>query len=196
MRLRPFIHLSLTIACSTVSLFNLVSLNRFGASSAGAAPSSHLEVQNLAIFPFPTVIFLQASKREESVESQGVGEPTQGRVRSVHSYDFHLIRRARLNMVRSNIPNPPRDLGRQTFFQLTRHTAFASSFLVFHRKSLHILSILLIAHLPSCNTVSIYMGIAESTEFTRASRAAAFRSCHAILVTWRPPYQSMVADPP
>jgi hypothetical protein len=53
-------------------------LYKLGAMSAGAAPSSHLKVQNLAMLPLPILIFVHASKREESMESQGVLEPTHG----------------------------------------------------------------------------------------------------------------------
>lgn len=102
--------------------------DRFRASSAGAAPSNYLDLKNMSLFPLPTEIDVQTLKREVSNFSQGTSMPILGRSSSCHSYHFHLSRKAPLKIFKSKFPNPPRDLRRHTYFQLTRQTSFAASF--------------------------------------------------------------------
>jgi hypothetical protein len=98
-----------------------VSLYSEGALSAGAWPSSHLEVQKFAMCGHSIWWCLCMHWRGLwCVWSQGTWVPAQGRFWSVHSNHFHRRGSTRLNVSRSRNPSPPGRLGRQTTFQLMR----------------------------------------------------------------------------
>lgn len=104
-----------------------------GEPVAWASPSIHGSSQNLIRCPLPRWNLADAAKRFNTFGSEGNGKSLQALFGSVHCIHIHRSLRAVLCAARSEIPSPPKHVGRHTTFQLTRHfPSFANSF-PFHR---------------------------------------------------------------
>ena len=109
--------------------------------------------KKLALAPSPTVTTVLARNRCLSTVVTGGSIPTQGLSGEVHSYQIHRMRSALLKRSRSSIPSPPKCFGLIDFAHFTKQCPPLASADPFHRKFLLSLSILLIAHFCSLNTV-------------------------------------------
>ena len=150
----------------TVRFFLLEALKIRGAISFGGLPSSHEEDQKEAFLPSPIVTRVAALKSCLSEASLGVSKPTQGFSGAFHSSQSQRSLRARENLSKSRIPNPPSSLGRQTFCQLTFHFPPLTDSLQSHSIPRQILAIALRKPLSTLIAVRRKIGMEERTYFT------------------------------
>jgi hypothetical protein len=141
----------------------------------GALPCNQLASQNSAMFPLPIVTIVDALKSWRSTSFTGNLPPTQGRSGSFHSNHSHRNLSGRLNLSRSHAPKPPSFFGLCSFFHCTRQFPPFALLVPFHRNPLLILSICLV-HFFSWKFVRKYVGIEDSTEFTKVRRPALFKN--------------------
>jgi hypothetical protein len=134
--------------------------------SLGARTWSHADSQNLAVQPSLIMTVVLTLKSCLSASLHGTFIPTHGMSRSVHWYQSHLNRNARLNNSRSSTPSPPRCLGLFTLVHLTKQWPPLASSDPFHKKLLLILSMRLTAHVFGAKAVRKYTGIEVRTVLT------------------------------
>jgi hypothetical protein len=115
-----WIQLLFVVSFATGCFFLMAILYRFG-SLRWSGPRLHQELcQKAAVSPFPNWILVHALKRDLSASFHGSLAPDQDLWGSIHWSQSHRSGRACPERPRSRIPSPPKSLGRQTVFQLTK----------------------------------------------------------------------------
>lgn len=118
---KSVIHLPFKRASLTVLFFFLEMEYTVGAICFGISPWSHVDSQNLAFSPSPSVIVVAAANRFLSLAVHGVGIPTQGLRGSFHSFQSHRSLSALANFLRCRIPRPPSFVGLHAIVHATLH---------------------------------------------------------------------------
>lgn len=107
---------------------------------------SYLSVQSLVLLPLPTLVTAEQSKKTLTCDWMGRSRPDHGLCWSVFWSHNQRICNAQPLYIKLGIPRPP-DLGPVNFSQVTKQFHPFTSFLLFQRKAIQILSIDLITHL-------------------------------------------------
>jgi hypothetical protein len=114
--LRSLIQLKFCNSLHTVLNLNLACLYRFGTSSFGETPLSHLTSQKGGIAPSPTVMTVEVKKRALSVLSRNLSSFFQGLAWVSQLNQSQRRRRALPNLSKSFMPRPPNLLGLEQCF--------------------------------------------------------------------------------
>ena len=164
------------MASRTLLFFFLEASKILGESHFGKNPWSQLEDQKVAVSPSPIVNLVAALNISLSEPSFGVSRPTHCFSGAAYSSHSQRNRRARANFSRSRIPSPPKALGRQTFVQQTLHFPPLTVSLPAHNILRRNLSKAFRVALSVLMAVRRKIGIAVSTDLTRASQPALLRN--------------------
>lgn len=95
------------IALWSVSFFHFAFRNRIGIMFCAVLPSTHDDVQNVVVCPFPISTTVDAANNAWSFESQCRSNPFHARSFYFHYSQSHLRRRALAKRSKSRIPSPP-----------------------------------------------------------------------------------------